>query len=321
MDWGSDDSDSYRLFNNRIKKWGQKMEKNYTFLISTLLLAGTLMLSACSNAKVTMEHVHGLGYTSDGKQIVIPAHTGLVAYTEGKWNNVDVPKNDYMGFVTVDNGFYSSGHSGAGSNLKNPIGIVKSSDVGKTLTKLDLEGVSDFHAMTVGFKTHTLYVFNEQPNSKMKVAGLYYTKDDTRTWIKSDMNGFAGEPLTMATHPTDDRVIALGAKDGLYLSNDSGNHFEKILPQLAVTSLTFGNNGDLFVAAANSQAMLQINLSSKDKKEIKLPTLDKNDAISYTALNPKDSNEIVIVTYLKDVYISKDTGSNWSKIADKGNGK
>lgn len=288
-------------------------------LVSSMVIA-TLMLSACSAPKVSMEHIHGLGYSIDGKQIIIPAHTGLVAYSEGKWSNVDAPKNDYMGFVAVDNGFYSSGHPGAGSSLKNPIGIVKSSDMGKTLSKLDLEGSSDFHSMTVGYKTHSIYVFNEQPNAKMKSAGLYYSKDDAKTWSKSEMNGFSGEPSTLATHPSDDKVIALGSKVGLYLSNDSGNHFEKLLPGLVVTSLAFSNNGELFITAANSPTMLQFNLSSKDKKEIKLPALDKDDAISYMAQNPINTNEIVLATFKKDVFISKDIGVNWIKIADKGIG-
>ncbi|KRF18632.1 F510_1955 family glycosylhydrolase [Paenibacillus sp. Soil787] len=298
------------------------MNKKCKLLLVSSMVVTALFLSACSNStsKVTMEHVHGLGYSSDGKQILIPAHTGLVSFSDGKWQNVDAPKNDYMGFIAVDNGFYSSGHPGAGSDLKNPIGIVKSSDMGKTLTKLDLEGISDFHAMTVGYKTHTIYVFNEQPNPKMKSAGLYYTKDDTKTWNKAEMNSFSGEPLTMATHPSDDKVIALGTKEGLYLSKDAGIHFEKLLSQLVVTSLAFSNNGDLIVATANSQSMLQLNLSSKDKKDIKLPTLDKDDALSYIAQSPKDSNEIAIASFKKDVFISKDSGSSWSKIADKGIG-
>lgn len=289
-------------------------------VLLTSLLASALMLSACTNTNVTMEHVHGLGYTSDGKQLLIPAHTGLVSYSEGKWQNVDTPKNDYMGFIAVDNGFYSSGHPGAGSSLKNPIGIVKSSDLGKTLTKLDLESESDFHEMTVGYNTHAIYVFNAQPNTKMNSAGLYYSKDDAKSWNKSTMNGYSGEPLAMATHPTNDKVIAIGTKDGLYLSSDSGNQFDKLLPQLAVTSLTFSKIGDLFVAAANSPSMFQINLNTKDKKEIKLPDMDKKDAISYIAQNPIDPNEIVIATFFKDVFISKDLGAKWAKIADKGNG-
>lgn len=297
------------------------MNKSYTFVV--FAVAATLMLSACSNAssKVTMEHVHGLGYTSDGKQLLIPAHNGLVSYAEGKWHSVDTPKNDYMGFVPVDNGFYSSGHPGAGSDLKNPIGIVKSPDLGKTLTKLDLEGVSDFHAMSVGYKTHAIYVFNEQPNAKMKSRGLYVTKDDAKTWVKSEMNGFAGEPFTMAAHPTNDKVIVLGTKEGLYISSDSGNHFEKVFPQLMITALQFGTTGELFAAAANSPAMLQMNVESKEQKEISLPGLDKGDAVTYIAQNPVTTNEISIATNNKDVYLSKDSGASWAKIADKGNAK
>lgn len=293
---------------------------NYKFMIVSSIVAASLMLSACSSSKVSMEHIHGLGYSTDGKQIVIPAHTGLVVYSGNKWSQADAPKNDYMGFVSVDNGFYSSGHPGVGSNLKNPIGIVKSSDMGKTITKLDLEGSSDFHGMTVGYKTHTIYVFNAQPNPKMKSTGLYYTKDDAKTWSKSEMNGFSGEPLTMATHPSDDKVITLGSKEGLYLSNDYGNHFEKLFPGLVVTTSAFSHNGELFIASANSSAMFQVNLSSKEKKEIKLPSLDKDDAISNIAQNPKDANEIVLATFKKDIFISKDVGAKWTKIADKGKG-
>ncbi|MCY9666388.1 hypothetical protein M5X11_15705 [Paenibacillus alginolyticus] len=294
----------------------------YKGMLVSSIVAASIMLSACSNStpKVAMEHIHGLGYTSDGKQILIPAHTGLVAYSEGKWSNVDAPKNDYMGFVTVDSGFYSSGHPGQGSKLKNPLGVVKSTDEGKSLTTLDFEGVSDFHAMTVGYKTHSIYVFNEQPNTKMKSAGLYVSKDDAKTWNKSELNGFSGEPLALAAHPSDDKVVALGSKEGLFLSNDSGNHIEKLISGLVVTSLTFSNNGELFAATANSPTMLQFNLSNKDKKEIKLPALDKDDAISYIAQNPTDHNELVLATYKKDVFISKDAGTKWTKIADKGNG-
>jgi photosystem II stability/assembly factor-like uncharacterized protein len=295
--------------------------KYKAILVSSMVIA-TLMLSACSSSTstVNMEHIHGLGYTSDGKQIMIPAHSGLVAYAEGKWINVDAPKNDYMGFVTVDNGFYSSGHPGQGSKLKNPIGVVKSTDVGKSLATLDLEGQSDFHAMTVGYKTHTIYVFNEHPNAKMKAASMYFTKDDAKTWNKAELNGFSGEPITIAAHPSDDKVVALGSKEGLFLSNDSGNHIEKLISGLVVTSLTFSHNGELFVAAANSPAMLQINVSNNNKKEIKIPTLVKDDAISYIAQNPTNTHEIVIATFKNDVFMSKDAGVKWTKIADKGNG-
>jgi len=88
-------------------------------------------------------------------------------------------------------------------------------------------------------------------------AGLYFTKDDAKTWNKAELNGFPEVPLTIAAHPADDKVVALGNKEELFLSNDSGNHIEKLISGLLVTSLTFSNNGELFVSAANSPVMLQ----------------------------------------------------------------
>lgn len=292
--------------------------KQWIYLISICVIL--IMTSACSNNKVTMEHIHGLGFTSDGKQILIPAHNGLVSYSDGKWGNVDTPKNDYMGFQMVDNGFYSSGHPGPSSTLQNPIGIVKSSDLGKTLTKLGFEGESDFHGMAVGYKTHAIYVINEQTNTKLNSSGLFYSTDEAKTWTKSTAAGLNEEPTALAVHPTDEKTIAIGTKSGLLLSKDFGNHFEKLLPDLLITSLNFGEKGELLVAGANSPNLININLSTTVKQEIKLPPLDQDDAVSYIAQNPQDANEVAVATFKKDVYLSKDSGLNWTKIADKGNG-
>ncbi|MGM0883214.1 MAG: F510_1955 family glycosylhydrolase [Bacillota bacterium] len=288
----------------------------YQIFICVILL----VTSACSNNKVTIEHIHGLGYTSDGKQILIPAHDGLVSYSDGKWGNVDSPKNDYMGFQTVDNGFYSSGHPGPGSTLKDPIGIVKSSDLGKTLTKLGFEGESDFHRMAVGYKTHAIYVINEQQSSKLNSSGLFYSTDDAKNWTKSAAAGLNEEPTALAVHPTDEKTIAIGTKSGLLISNDFGNRFEMLLPDQFITSLNFGENGELLIAGAINPNLIDINITTKKKKEMKLPVLDNDDAVSYMDQNPKDANEIVVTTFKKDVYLSKDLGLNWTKIVDKGNG-
>ncbi len=127
----------------------------------------------------------------------------------------------------VEYGFYSSGHPAPGSTMKNPLGIVKSSDLGMTLTKLGFEGESDYHWMAVGYKTHAIYVINERQNSKLNSAGLFYSTDEAKTWTKSAAAGLNEEPTALAVHPTDEKTIAIGTKSGLLLSNDYGNHFEK----------------------------------------------------------------------------------------------
>lgn len=142
-------------------------------------------------------------------------------------------------------------------------------------------------------------VYNDKPNSKMSAKGLYYTKDEVKTWSKSEMYGFSGEPLTIATHPSNDKIVAIGTKAGLYLSYDNGGHFEKLLPELSIYSLAFGPNGDLFVTGSKSESILQINVSTKDKKEIKIPTLESGDAVLYFAQSPKDPKEIVNLNFQK----------------------
>ncbi|WP_188178477.1 hypothetical protein [Paenibacillus sedimenti] len=93
-----------------------------------------------------------------------------------------------------------------------------------------------------------------------------------------------------------------------------------MLTGLVVTSSAFNKNGEFFIPTANSKTMFQFNLSSKEKKEIKLPTLDKEDTISYIAQNPTDTSGIILATFKKDIYISEDIGAKWPQIADKGNG-
>ena len=51
------------------------------------------------------------------------------------------------------------------SNLKNPLGIMKSTDQGNTLEKIKFYGEIDFHYLAASYYNHTLYVYNEHPNS------------------------------------------------------------------------------------------------------------------------------------------------------------
>jgi hypothetical protein len=101
-----------------------------------------------------MPHIHGLGFSGDGKQLLVPAHDGFRVYAEGAWEMPALPVYDYMGFAPANDGFYSSSHPGPSSRLVNPLGLVKSTDGGKTLDSLGFEGESDFHLMGVGYYSH-----------------------------------------------------------------------------------------------------------------------------------------------------------------------
>lgn len=304
------------------QKWTKKANGFKWAWIASLLaviISGMMSLQGSGSKTVTLMHIHGLGYSGDGQRILIPAHFGLKIYSQGQWSDGQGEKHDYMGFTMVDNGFYSSGHPAQGSNKKNPFGILKSTDEGKSLETLDLYGEIDFHLMSASYKKHTVYVVNPEPNSRLKTTGLYYTKDDAKTWTKSEMAGIDAELTSLAVHPTDDSIVAVGTTKALYVSTDSGNQFEKIA-DMQVTSLSFGKEGNLFVGSYKQKGVIyQMDLQLKQLVEVNVPDLVE-DAAAYIAQNPMNDKELVFTTFNLDVYITSDEGMNWRKIADKGKG-
>lgn len=297
------------------------MKKMTMFSLAVALMIG---MAACSNkteegpssnTSTTFMHLHGLGYSADGKRLIIPVHHGLKVYVDGAWSDAPGEKHDYMGFSAVDNGFYSSGHPAPGSKYKNPLGLVKSTDDGKTIAVLALEGEVDLHGMAAGFRSHALYVVNPQSNSKMSQAGLFYSKDEGKTWTSSPATGLQGQMTTIAVHPDKESIVAIGTTAGAYLSKDHGQTFTTLVPGRPISAISFMDSGNVWVAGADA-LLVKINTESKDSATLKLPTKDE---ITYVAQNPANPNELAIATEQKDIYLSTDSGATWSQIANKGN--
>ncbi|UVI31153.1 F510_1955 family glycosylhydrolase [Paenibacillus spongiae] len=267
-----------------------------------------------------LTHIHGLGYSSDGKQVWVPAHDGIRVFEGGEWSVPNGDKHDYMGFVVVDNGFYSSGHPAPDSDMSNPMGIVKTSGIEDPLQTLGLSGVSDFHLMSIGYTTHTIYVMNEGPNNKMPSAGLYYSDDDAVSWSEGELDGLQGEASAIAAHPTKPGVVAIGTNLGVFVSRDYGQSFESMLPGLQVTALHFSPDGQLYVGGINAaNVLIKFDVDARTETMIRTPEIPADDAISYIAQNPADGNEVVVTTFSKMIYLTKDGGGKWSTIADQGN--
>ena len=129
-----------------------------------------------------LHHVHGLAFSADGSSLYIPSHFGLAIWRDGRWSKGPGPAHDYMGFSATRRHLYSSGHPAHGAGLVNPFGLLKSGDGGKTWRKLGLEGEADFHVMAAGYDNPAVYVYNTEPNSRMRRAGIHVTFDDGRNW-------------------------------------------------------------------------------------------------------------------------------------------
>ena len=293
----------------------------HSLALALVLALGAVALSpARAGSGVTLMHVHGLSYSADGKQLLIPSHDGLAVYAGGLWSKAPGPKHDYMGFSATRDALYSSGHPAPGAQEVNPFGLIKSRDGGKTWNKLGLEGESDFHSLATSYGTDAVYVINHQPNSRMNQAGIYYSLNDGLRWQRAEARGLGVKVNSLAVHPSDAKIVAAGTDDGLYLSRDSGNNFQRLVGGSEVLAASFDLDGEhlWFSTYAAKPALARIGLKPGAKaEELALPALTK-DAVAYIAQNPLRHGEIAIATFKRSVYLSKDQGKTWKQLASEG---
>jgi photosystem II stability/assembly factor-like uncharacterized protein len=294
--------------------------KLYSFLAA--FMVGWSASTAAAAQSVTLHHIHGLAYSADGKQLMVPSHHGLAVYRDGKWSKAPGPQHDYMGFSATSKQLYSSGHPAAGSRLVNPFGLIRSRDGGKTWERLGLEGETDFHLLATSWNTNAIYVWNPEPNSRMKLPGLHYTLNDGFAWKRASAAGLGGEPRALAVHPDDPRTLAIATSEGLYLSRDSGERFAKAAAGGQGLSALFDLEGKfVWYGAFDGRAKLtRVPLTGGRQVQAGLPPL-KDDAVAYIAQNPARRLEYAIATFERSVYVSKDAGESWSQIAERGNAK
>jgi photosystem II stability/assembly factor-like uncharacterized protein len=287
--------------------------------MNPLMAAILLVSAAAAHAAVTLTHVHGLVYSGDGKRLMIPSHHGLAVYEKGKWTKAPGPQHDYMGFSATAKDLYSSGHPAPGSGMVNPFGLIRSQDGGKTWDKLGLEGETDFHVLATSWNTNAIYVWNPAPSSRMRKPGLHYTLNDGFAWKPAQAAGLEGDPRALAVHPDDAATVAVATSAGIYLSRDSGSSFKPVAQEGEGLAVFFDLDGKrLWYGSFDGQPRLaRLALDGGKSTPVKLPVLTE-DAVLYIAQNPASRKEYAFATFARSVYLSKDAGRSWSRIAERG---
>ncbi|MGH2582209.1 MAG: F510_1955 family glycosylhydrolase [Anaerolineales bacterium] len=292
------------------------------FIIGGLLMVAVVWAALARSwgvASITFPHIHGLAFTPDGEQLIVPAHDGFRIYSEMGWQDAqDLPRRDYMGYSPVDFGFYSSGHPAPGGQELNPLGLVHSADLGESMTQLGLVGESDFHLMAVGYYSHAIYVVNPAPNSRM-AAGVHYSLDNGSTWNPTAMNGIETQLYQLAVHPTEPNIVAASTQGGLYVSTDFGGSFALISEPLPVTAAVFSPAENVLLYGTVD--LQGYDLATEETTSLNAPDLDSGDAIVYLAISPVDASHIAAATGANDIFYSTDGGATWLQIANNGIGK
>ncbi|MFQ4149529.1 F510_1955 family glycosylhydrolase [Arthrobacter sp. LAPM80] len=172
-----------------------------------------------------MSHIHGISVDPVSTRILLATHDGLFDATTKTPVKLSEATIDLMGFTATGepNVFYASGHPGPGSSLPNPVGLIRSTDAGKTWQPVSRGGQSDFHALTVS--SGALVAFD----------GQLRTSTDGTSWTNSDANFV---PAVLAGSPTSTVVLAT-TQEGPQRSTDHGKTWQPVPGGPVIQFVTF----------------------------------------------------------------------------------
>ncbi len=263
---------------------------------------------------IALDHIHGMGWDPDGKTLTVGTHTGLRIFEDNQWFESKGPPHDYIALAPTADGYYASGFPAPGATEGDPLGLVKSTDLGETLKMLSFEGESQIHFLGASYRTNAVYVVIDEENSTVP-PGLHYTLDDGATWQSSAAQGITAVTIQLAAHPTDPAIIAFGTEGGVLLSTDNGDSFTRISENTPMSAVTF-SPAEEGVIYYGLHTLMRLAPDGSEPVALNMPDMGAQDAMIALAVNPQNGDEIAIATFESYVWITRDGGGNWLLIGD-----
>jgi hypothetical protein len=163
-------------------------------------------------------HVHGLGVNPSDDSLFIATHTGLyrTAQDESRAERVGESSQDTMGFTVVGpDHFLGSGHPDLRQQLPPLLGLIESTDAGKSWEPISLLGQADFHVLRSS--RDTVYGYDASNDR------LLTSTDEGRSWNEIERPGAL---LDLAVHPAEREHLLASAQGAfgaaLFASRDAG---------------------------------------------------------------------------------------------------
>lgn len=211
-----------------------------TTSIATPTVAGggsTSTASAANQPPVAITHIHAVARDPKTGDLLLATHEGLFRHANGELLQ-NGPVIDLMGFTVAPDGtYYASGHPGAGVDLPQPVGLITSTDSGRTWRVASRGGESDFHALTSG------------PTSVVGFDGTLRSTTDGETWSTRTI---PAAPRTLAASPQTGALLAT-TETGLLHSTDDGRSWKGLTPPATALLAAWADEQTIVIATANGQ--------------------------------------------------------------------
>lgn len=188
-------------------------------------------------------HVHGLGVDPGDGTLYAATHSGLFALPErGKASRVAHRYQDTMGFTVTGAGtFLGSGHPDVREDSPPRLGLIESTDAGRTWSPLSLRGKADFHSLHAAHGA----VFGYDATS-----GGFMVSRDRKAWetrSQLSMRDFVVDPASA------DTVLATTER-GVVRSTDGGRTWGSLAKAPALVVLAW-QPGSLYGVAPDGSVL------------------------------------------------------------------
>ena len=264
------------------------MKKLTVFLVLALLVPSAAFGSGESIG--SLSHIHNVKVF--GKKIYLGTHAGLYEYVDAKTVSKVSPEIfDVMGLTIDGKRIYASGHPGPGSKLPEPVGLLLSSNGGKTWKKVSLQGKVDFHLLEA--YQQELYGADSQSGE------LMYSNNYGKKWVSLGKNQLS----EVAINPQKNRS-ALAIRDGkLFMTQDNFTSMEELKVDIQPSQIEW--NSQQLVASAGKNLYQSLN-SGKTWKRL----YSFKGTIGILA----HSTELLVAVVGNEVWRSTDGGRSFSVI-------
>lgn len=193
--------------------------------------------ASSSRPPVVITHIHAVTRDPKSGDLLLATHEGLFRHINGDLVQ-NGPVIDLMGFAVAPDGtYYASGHPGVGVDLPQPVGLITSTDTGRTWRVASRGGQSDFHALTAG------------PAAVVGFDGTLRSNTDGTTWTTRSISA---PPRTLAAAPTSGVLLAT-TEAGLLASSDTGATWRTLSPPGTALLVTWADEKTIVIATTTGQ--------------------------------------------------------------------
>lgn len=240
-------------------------------------------------------HIHGMSVDPGTNRILLATHDGLFDVSSSPALQVG-PTIDLMGFTTTADGtLYASGHPGPGTDLPDPVGLITSTDDGRTWKPVSRQGETDFHALAA---TEDGLIGHE---------GRIVTSTDGIRWTVTN------EDLPAYNlSASQDGVVLATTENGPYRSEDSGATWAPVADTPVLIFTTFA--GDTAIGVTPDGV---IHTSADAGLTWEQQGTIEGEPAAIAASHTNDDTHRIWVATTGGVQVSSDNGSTFDQLTQE----